>query len=574
MIPSVKRYAPILLAALAGVVVLVPVVIWGIPNNNDLANHYHFALPFYEALQQGNLHPGWLASSNLGYGDPVVRFYPPALYYLLAIGRSLTGNWYHGTLFALTLVSAVGTLGAYFWARSFVPRHIAVWAGVFYAFMPYHLAELYQAAQLAEFAAGAALLFALGFTKRVCDHGRMRDVLGLAAAYALLLLSHLPLAVFGSLTLLVYAVLSLPKEHRFRTLFRLTSAVFLGLAASAFYWTNMVAEMRWIIADGVHPDPLLDYRRNFVFSSFSPEKSETIWWMGLLLIATVAMLLPALVVFLKRSTVLNKRGLIAVGILALFSLVMCTALSKPIWVSLPFLRLAQHPFRWLAVVSTAVPIVMAASLPFWVERFKHRSRPIALAMAGLVLASITFSISQTIRGATYLSRSSFEQMLRPLNDAPGIIQWLPVWATAAAGGKASYEKCVPPTGERVAAGPRTVQTSKWDALSRSLTVGPGSAMDARVSVFYYPHWIATANGRVLTTHPGADGAILISLPREAVTINLEFREPTRTIVSTVTSIISWTLLASLLIFGSFADRRRQHDAIASRPKPARQVFQS
>ena len=574
MIPSVKRFGPVLLAALAGVVVLVPVVIWGIPNNNDLANHYHFALPLYEAIQQGNLHPGWLASSNFGYGDPVVRFYPPALYYLLAVGRWLTGNWFHGSLFALTLVSAMGTLGAYFWARSFVPRHIAVWAAVFYAFMPYHLAELYQAAQLTEFAAGAALLFALGFTKRVCDHGRARDVIGLAAAYALLLLSHLPLAVFGSLTLLVYAVLSLPKEHKYRALIRLTSAVFLGLAASAFYWTSMVAEMRWIIADGANPDPLLDYRRNFVFSSFSPEKSETIWWMGLLLIATASMLLPALVVFLKRFTVPNKRSLIAVGILAFFSLVMCTALSKPIWVALPFLRLAQHPFRWLAVVSTAVPIVMAASLPFWVERFKQRSRPVALAMAGLVIVSMTFSISQTIRGATYLSRSSFEQMLRPLNDAPGIIQWLPVWATAAARGKASYEKCVPPAGEKVAAGARTVQAGKWDALSRTFTVGPGAALDARVSVFYYPHWIATANGHVLPTHPAADGAILISLPPEALTINLEFREPPRTMISTVASIISWTLLASLLIFGSFADRRRQHDAIASRPKPARQGFQS
>ena len=82
----------------------------------------------------------------------------PALYYVLAVGRSLTGNWYAGTLFALTLVSALGSLGAYFWARSFVPPPIAVRARVFYAFMPYHLAEVYQASQLAEFAAGAALL--------------------------------------------------------------------------------------------------------------------------------------------------------------------------------------------------------------------------------------------------------------------------------------------------------------------------------------------------------------------------------------------------------------------------------
>ena len=302
-------------AALAGVGILLPLVFWGIPNNNDLANHYHFAVPFYEAIKQGNLLPGWLASSNFGYGDPVVRFYPPALYYLMALGRAITGNWYAGSLFALTLVSALGSLGAYFWARSFVPARIAVWAAVFYAFMPYHLAEVYQAAQLAEFAAGAALMFSLGFTKRVCDDGRTRNFLGLAAAYAFLVLSHLPLAVFGSVALLLYALMSLPKRRKSVTVVRLATSVGLGLAASAFHWVRLVAELKWILADGTNPDPLLDYRRNFIFSSFSPEKSETIWWMGLLLIATLAMFLPALVTLLKRFAVPNRRSLIAISLL-------------------------------------------------------------------------------------------------------------------------------------------------------------------------------------------------------------------------------------------------------------------
>src|SRR5712691_9758539 len=234
MTALIKRFGPALLALFAGAVVLLPVVIWGVPKNNDLANHYHFALPFYEAIQRGDIHPGWLASPNFGYGDAIVRFYPPALYYLLAAGRTLTGNWYSGSLLILTLVSALGSLGAYFWARSYVPRNIAVWAAVFYAFMPYHLAEVYQAAQLAEFAAGAALLFSLAFTKRLCDQGRLRDLVGLAASYALLILSHLPLAVFGSLGLLFYALLNIPKDRVRSIIAKLAAAVLLGLAASSF----------------------------------------------------------------------------------------------------------------------------------------------------------------------------------------------------------------------------------------------------------------------------------------------------------------------------------------------------
>src|SRR5258708_6648451 len=569
MTARIKQFGPALLALLAGAVALLPILIWGVPNNPDLANHYRFALPFYEAIQRGDFHPGWLASPNFGYGETAVRFYPPALYYLLAAGRALAGNWYSGSLLVLTMLSALGSFAAYFWARSYVPRHVAVWAAIFYAFMPYHLAEVYQAAQLAEFAAGAALLSSLAFTKRLCDHGRVRDLAGLAAAYALLILSHLPLAMFGSLALLVYALLNIPKGRVRGTIPKLTTAVLVGLAASSFYWSTMVDEMKWIVANGVNPDPMLDYRRNFVFSTFSPEKNETIWWMGLLAIATIMMILPGMVVFGKKFSASSKRALLALAVLVTFSLMMSTQISKPVWAAIPFLSMTQHPFRWLAVTSAVAPIIMAASVPFWIERLRRPRRAVALAMAGLVLIATSFSISQTVRGANFLSRPTFEQMLKPLNEAPGIIEWLPVWANASAQGKPSYEKCVPPpvTPAKIDAGDRAVRITEWNDLSRTFEVETGRAREAHVATFYYPHWTATANGQALSVRPAADGALSISLPPERVTVNLRFREPSRAKLSSVISIISWTLLASFLIFGAFVS---QHEPIEARRESSNQ----
>src|SRR5258705_8621131 len=123
--------------------------------------------------------------------------------------------------------------------------------------------------------------------------------------------------------------------------------------------------MKWTVANGVNPDPMLDFRSNFIFSTFSPEKSETIWWMGLLAIATIMMLLPAVVIFGKKFSVANKRALLAVAVLVTFSLMMSTQISKPVWAAVPFLAMAQHPFRWLAVTSAVAPILIAASRPFW-----------------------------------------------------------------------------------------------------------------------------------------------------------------------------------------------------------------
>ncbi len=84
---------------------IAPALIYGVPANKDLLNHFRFALPFYDSLSSGHLYPGWLAESNFGYGDPSFRFYPPALYYLLSLTKALTGNWYLGTLLTLSLLS-------------------------------------------------------------------------------------------------------------------------------------------------------------------------------------------------------------------------------------------------------------------------------------------------------------------------------------------------------------------------------------------------------------------------------------------------------------------------------------
>src|SRR6266480_6278263 len=93
--------------------IMAPAIIFGIPSNHDLTNHFRFALPFYDAIRLGHFYPGWLAESNNGYGDASFRFYPPALYYALAAGRALTGNWYSGALLTFTFLSIVGGVGTY-----------------------------------------------------------------------------------------------------------------------------------------------------------------------------------------------------------------------------------------------------------------------------------------------------------------------------------------------------------------------------------------------------------------------------------------------------------------------------
>lgn len=529
---------------LAGAAILAPLLLWGMPSSRDLSNHFRFALPFYDALRAGHLSPGWLAESNGGYGDASFRFYPPTLYYVLALARAATGNWYAATLLTTALLSVSGAVGIYLWARELMPRETAMWAGVFYAIAPYHLNQFFQAFMLAEFAGAAVLPFAFAFTERVCKHRRARDVAGLAAAYAILILTHLPLAVIGSIALFVYAILRADTKRRLATLAALALSVAIGLGASASYWTTMLFELKWIRADNIDPDPTVDYRGNFVLSTLSPDFLN-VWWMNILLLATAAMFWPALVL-LRRSGRLSDqgelRGLKALFALLLLTMFMATPLSKPVWNLIHPLQETQFPWRWLTITSMVCAIGLAAALPFWKRVAHGRGRPLVLLAAGTAAIAFAFSASHIIREAYWLTPHQFEQKLAEIPGSPGVSQWWPAWV----------HEPLQSMPTQVEAGDRKLIVESWEPEHRVFHASAGQSNIARVRTFFYPHWTAIADGHNLATSPDKDGALLIALPNKAATVTLAFLEPKRVRYAAEVTALGWLAIGILLF-----TRRRQ-----------------
>ena len=529
----------IILVLVAGAT-LTPTLFWGIPSNHDLSNHFRFELPFYDALRAGHLYPGWLAESNHGFGDASFRFYPPALYYLLALAKTIGGSWYAATVITFTTLSIFGALGVYLWAREFGSSQIAMLAGILYSLAPYRLNQFFQATLLAEFAGAAVLPFAFAFTLKVCRHGGKKNIAGLAASYALLVLTHLPLAVIGSIALGVYAFLCIRNKGRTRTLGRLALSAGIGLAASAGYWTTMLAELNWIRADNINPDPSVDYRKNFVLSTFSPDYLS-VWWMNILLLAMFAMFWPALVLLFKKAEPSdevqadNRRSMKALAILLLFTLFMATPLSQPIWRIVHPLQQTQFPWRWLSITSMACALLLAMAIPIWTRFAKGPRRPLFVIALGTVVMSLAFSAFHIVREATWLSPAEFEQTIKNIPGSAGVTQWLPVWV----------HEPLPTAIARVDAPNRTTTIKRWEPEHRVFHVEAGGATEARVQTFFYPHWKATAGGRNLTVHPDHDGTLVVALPSEATDVNLEFCEPNRSRYASGLSLLGWGLIGGL-----------------------------
>src|SRR5262245_16299574 len=77
-----------------GILVSLPLCLYGLPLALDLNHHYRTALGFYESITNGNYYPSWHPSTNGGYGDLSVRLYPPALYFMLSAFRIITRDWF------------------------------------------------------------------------------------------------------------------------------------------------------------------------------------------------------------------------------------------------------------------------------------------------------------------------------------------------------------------------------------------------------------------------------------------------------------------------------------------------
>ena len=532
-----RRFAPVLIVTSAAILLAVPLVLRGIPKGGDLLNHFHFALPFYDELRAGNWHPGWLADSNWGFGDARFRFYPPGLYYLLAATRTITGNWYYAAIAAFALVTIVSALGAYCWARLFCDRRIAVVAAILYLLAPYHLNELYQASLLSEYAACAVLPFAFMFVEKICRRRTLTDLAGLAACYALLILTHLPVAVIGSLTLLGYGLMRLERKTWLRTFLFLALAVGLGLAASVFFWGTMLAELKWIKGSSVTPNPYYDYRLNFLFSPSSLTNLNN-WYATLLGLAMIGFMVPAFY-FAVRLFRTGQKGLKAVIAISVVSLLMATPLSLPLWRIIPKLPEIQFPWRWLAITSLTGSLVVALSLPHWMSSLRTAFQPRKLAGLLAFALALVFVGSIVVDGGVYLKRQAFEAMLRDLPGSVSFKDWTPVQANDLV----HLEKM----SAQIVAGDRAVTITSWDPERRAFHIGAGAATSARVWTYYYPHWTAFAGGRVLPVTATKDGVIEVAVPNETADVELVFQEPQSVRIAAFATLLAWIVIA--LLFG-------------------------
>jgi hypothetical protein len=188
---------------------------WGA---HDARHAVYFLFEFDQAIRDGILWPRWAPNFAFGFGYPFFNIYGPLSSYV-GQGFHLLGADLVGAV-RLSFASSIllSGLAMYAFTRRIFGANAGLVASVAYVYLPYHLADVYVRAALAE--SWAFVFFPLvfwGFYECV-TRPRARAVALAAVAYALLFLAHNGLALQLTLVLvgwiLFWLLLPLREEGR------------------------------------------------------------------------------------------------------------------------------------------------------------------------------------------------------------------------------------------------------------------------------------------------------------------------------------------------------------------------
>lgn len=532
----------VLLIAAVAVAVMLPVLIFGLPGGYDLPHHFQCAATFYESILSGDFYPSWSLNRNFGYGGMETRLYPPLSHYSLAVAYLIVGNWHLATWLILTLFAFLGGYAVYLWAREYMSANQAAFAGCIYILLPYHLNQVYNTFFFAEFVGSSLLPFTFVFVSRVCRRGKTSDVIGLAISFAVLILTHLPLTVIGSICFAIYGISLLRREKILPQVLKLAIGVFGGLAASSFFWIKVLQERDLLAKTSVYSDLFLDYRLHFLITPFQTYEGigvsvyeNATFYYDLMFFYTVVMALACAVPFLVWLK--QKDKLIGVWLVFAVSVFLIIPLSRFVWDVSPLLQEVQFPWRWLSIVSITASVLSASKLNYLLEWFKGGKRPFALMIAGSVVFIVVFSVSQIIRPAPFIPKDEVSEMLEVNAKAKGFIFWWTIWAREGFAVK-----------DKILAGSRNVQIENWTATEKDFQISAGEAVEARVAVFYHPNWKAVIDDVPTETKPDENGVVIISVPNQASLVKLTFRETFGARIGCWLSALCWLSLILFLIW--------------------------
>jgi len=461
---------------------------------HDMLAPVYRLLELDTCLRDGVLFPRWAPDLYGGRGAPLFNYYAPFSYFVAETFHLASLNYINSIKATYLLSFILSGLFMYLLARDRANAYCAVLAAVLYMYMPYHLFDVYTRGALAESFAFVFLPLVLYSLER----GRI--TLG-AISYALLILTHNITAMLFTGFLIFYLIVfrkELPLKNAL-------TAIFFGLALSAFYWIPALFEKDLVNIENV--------------KMFTPHES----FLGFYDIISKIGIIPLLLVFGALDISKNNRTRF-LGVTFFALVFFMSKYSSPFW-SLPLAGFVQFPMRLMVVAALIVSLLGA------VAASKIKSGSIILGLSLLVVLSSYGSIGYS-EEITIPDNDITSSRLRNLNA--GLTfgnEFLPKDATI-----------MNVKNEQVIFGQGDIEITGKSCNSFAFDYS-GSGNPLLINKYYFPGWTSYMDGTLISTHTNQNGMILLDIPAGHHEILLKFEDTPIRKISEVLSFLAFMVLA-------------------------------
>lgn len=523
---------------------------------HDSRHSVYFLQMFDLSMRDGAWYPRWATDMVFGYGYPLWLILAPIPFY--------AGQAFH--LVGFDFVSAVkivdglaiffSALAMFVFASRVLGRNAGLVAAVAYAYIPYHLVDLYVRAAQAELVAYVFPPLVFWAFYQLAGTRRMRFVSLAGLAYAGLMLSHIQTAFLFTpiigvyLIYLFFAAGSRASALRFAA--SSAAALALSLGLGAIFLLPVLVEQRYLTTD-----PLIGGFFNFRDHFLNANQLLSPFWgygyagvNGADQFSLQLGLLPTLLGFVAVIALGRTRGTIRSHIIffaacTLGAVFLTLPISSRLWESAAaIVAYTQFPWRLLSVSAFALAFLCGGAL----FAFPRDARGLAPALAAVLLfvgGNYAYTEPQhTDAVFNYQTQMDFEVKDRELL---GDTIWM--------------------TGPRPQASPLVEEYVKGEVLQKAIAADGDASVkmvahggqsdevhvdatrDSLIMFYtrYFPGWTAWVDGQPEQVQPyGEQGLIAVKVPAGSHDVLVRYEDTPPMQAGTIISAVSLLVTAALL----------------------------
>lgn len=360
--------------------------------DNDEVDRYPGRLEvLFDHMRWDNPWPRWIPELAGGHGYPLFDFFNPMSLIVGLPFRALGLAPHDAMKIAIVVLFAIGAIHTRLLGDRLFGRWIGLLASVLYLTAPYTLSNFYVRGDLAE--AGAMMVYPLILHHYLAyaETGRRRNWIAIAIGYAMLVPMHAFSAMMFTHAFAVIWTISLVRDWRrgIRSPLRHVEAglaAALGILCASFYWIPVLAEMSTVSIEGFFTMETFD---NFAIPVYGIWVRNVPGPLGerLLTLGPVLWCFFAIGLWPRVPRTITPRKAIVIALVGfvIFTSIMSTNASWPLYQILFWLQRIVFPWRWFSIGSLAIALIGARAAITLSRGSPSWRAPIAVGLACLAL---------------------------------------------------------------------------------------------------------------------------------------------------------------------------------------------